>query len=160
MPVTFATELEEIKEYTLRNSEKNDKKRALKLLKRNRTQEVYVIRNILYRAIPKKESYVEKKMDGHRHGGIYWVDGCSHDESLDVATLYKDSDGIIEYEIYINKFNKMVVTVSTAGFGPQNHFKNFYTIGDSLEQLYKSEYLSKLYVLNIARDIFAKYNIM
>ena len=160
MPVSFATELVEIKEYILESAERKDKKKALKRVKNNRTEEAYIIRNILYRAMPSEKTYIEKRNNGSMGGGISFIEGYMGTSQNEIKNLYKDGNKKIDYNIHINLYSKMVIKMKIKGFGGRNHYIQFFNIGSLPEDMFKTEYKCKMFLLKTVRKIFNDENIM
>jgi len=158
MSVSFAENLVEIKEYEYDYSEKAEKQQALKKIKRNQNTQIYMIRNILYKSNPTEEKFVEKRNNGSRGGGISFIEGYLEEYSSYI--LYKDHKRMIEYNIYLNNFNKMVAEITTRGFGPVKHHIKYYSSGCLFEDMHKAEYKSKMYVIETARKLLNENDIM
>jgi len=164
MSVSFAEDLVEIKEYVLTTEERNDKKRALKRVtvqKKNKT--TVLIRNILYRNIPTEQEYIINKLkSNYGEGGIYYIKGCNNTIlDCDFETLYVNGpDRLkIRYNIFLNKYNKMVAKVSVSGFGGRTLYVQYFDSG-IFREMFRAEYKAKMFILETTRKLFNEKSIM
>lgn len=160
MPVSFAEDLVEIREYELTFEERNDKRRALEQVRKDSNSQAHRIKNILYRNFLTEKKYVQKRENGSDSGGIRCVEGYSliNDEE---KKLYSNGDKKIYYNIYLNEYGKMTAQIKTKGFGfSHEHYIKYFDSGCFLKDMLKAEYKAKMFVLEITRKLFNENNIL
>jgi len=159
MPVTFAKELVEIKEYVIDLKEKQDKKDAYKKIF-NFYNEKVIIRGILYKSLPTEEEYVKSKQQIKRK--IKVIQGYIGRKSTKMIELYKDieKDRKIEYSIYENEYGMVNINIVLKGFIGQKYFKKYIKSGTLFDDMFKAEYQSKVFIIETVRKVFEENDIM
>ena len=159
MPVTFAKELVEIKEYFIDFKEKQDKKDAYKKIF-NFYNEKVIIRGILYKSLPTEEEYVKSKQQIKRK--IKVIQGYIGRKSTKMIELYKDieKDRKIEYSIYENEYGMVNINIVLKGFIGQKYFKKYIKSGTLFDDMFKAEYQSKVFIIETVRKVFEENDIM
>jgi hypothetical protein len=161
MSVTFTEELVEIKEYIIDKSYKKEKRAALQNINKNLNEEIYIIRNMLYKKLPTEEGYIERRNKGNRHGGIKFIKGYIGNYNKNFKILYSEKGRFIEYSTYENKNGKVINQIETKGFGMSNaFFRKIINVGDFYEDMFKAEYQSKMFIIETLRRLFNENDIM
>jgi len=159
MPVTFAEELVEIKEYIIDLKEKQDKIEAYKKI-RNFYNEKVMIRGILYKSLPTEEEYIKSKQQIKQK--IKFIKGYIGRKSTKMIELYKDNekDRKIEYSIYENEYGMVNIHIELKGFTGQKYFKKYIKSGTLFDDMFKAEYQSKVFIIETVRKVFEENDIM
>ena len=163
MSVTFAEDLVDIIEYDVNEIIRQQKKETYrKIRQQQKNKSTHVIRNILYKHLPTEEEYVERRTTVPSKIGIKFIKGFIGSVTDDMRTLYNDfqNNRKISYSIHENDFGMVTVCVEFKGFTGQKFFKTYMSSGTLFDDMFKSEYKSKMFVINTVRKVFEDNDIM